>query len=80
MKCLCTQTVQQEAYQELNTVEQRIQQQDSFITSLKKDHQEEIERLKQIIKEKDERNILVRDSSSINIAPYLLFRDKHMPS
>ncbi|KAI4467611.1 centrosomal protein of 89 kda [Holotrichia oblita] len=73
-------TVQQEAYQELNTVEQRIQQQDSFITSLKKEHQEEIERLRQIIKEKDERNILVRESSSINIAPYLLFRDKNMQS
>ncbi|GJQ76507.1 hypothetical protein Trydic_g2213 [Trypoxylus dichotomus] len=73
-------TVQEEAFQELTTVERRIQDQDSVISSLKREHNEEVERLKRIIKEKEEKNLLLKESSSIPVPHYLLFKDKHIQS
>ncbi|KAF5301197.1 hypothetical protein FQA39_LY19103 [Lamprigera yunnana] len=47
--------VQKEAWQELTTVEQRLQDQDTMISEMKREHSEEVERLKDIIKLKQQK-------------------------
>lgn len=69
--------VQKDAFEELSSVEQRIQEQDSLITSMKEEHNEEVARLKQIIKEKEDNLLLKETVSSIPMPHYLLYKDKH---
>ncbi|XP_017784090.1 PREDICTED: protein Cep89 homolog [Nicrophorus vespilloides] len=70
-------SVQKEAWHELSTVEERLQEQDCIITNMKEDHELEVQRLKQIIREKDN-NLLVRDRSSVTSGNYLLHNDRNV--
>ncbi|XP_044264556.1 protein Cep89 homolog [Tribolium madens] len=68
--------VQRGAWQELSTVEKRIQDQNEAMETMKQEHIEEIDRLQRIIKEQ-ESNMLLKDSTTLPVPHYLLFRDKH---
>ncbi|KAB0804192.1 hypothetical protein PPYR_01162 [Photinus pyralis] len=69
--------VQRDAWQELSTVEQRLQDQDSVIVEMKREHSLEVARLKEIIKQKDQFNSHLKDTNSSTPLPhYLLLKDK----
>lgn len=68
--------MQRDAWQELSSVEQRIQEQNDVITSLKQEHDEEVERLKKLIKEKEESNVLQANNSFVPSC--LLLRDRNL--
>ncbi|KAJ3638921.1 hypothetical protein MTP99_002249 [Tenebrio molitor] len=68
--------VQRGAWQELSTVEKRIQDQHQAMETMKQEHSEEIEKLQKIIKEQ-ESNLLLKDQTTLPVQHYLLFRDKH---
>lgn len=68
--------MQRGAFQELSTVEQRLKEQDTIIVSMERQHSEEIQRLKEIIKEKHEGNILLQEVPIPN-PPFLLLRDRN---
>lgn len=70
--------MQRDAYQELSTVEQRLQEQDDLISQMKQEHADEVERLKDIIRKKDENMVLKENISSMPVPHYLLFKDKHL--
>ncbi|KAK5647780.1 hypothetical protein RI129_002672 [Pyrocoelia pectoralis] len=71
-------TVQRDAWQELSTVEQRLQDQDSIIDEMKREHSEEVERLKEIIRQRDQSNLLLKGTSSSTQLPhYVLLKDKN---
>ncbi|XP_022902341.2 protein Cep89 homolog [Onthophagus taurus] len=73
-------TVQHEAYLDLSSVEQKLQQKDTIINNLKKQHSLEMDKLKKLITEKEEKSILLKtkSDSSIPLPHYLLFREKSM--
>ncbi|RZB38643.1 Cep89 -like, partial [Asbolus verrucosus] len=56
--------VQRDAWQELSTVEKRIQEQHQVIETMKQEHDQEIERLQKIIKEQ-ESNLLLKEHTSL---------------
>lgn len=58
-------------------MEERLQKQDSLITAMKHEHAEEVERLKEIIREKEMSNMLLNSDASIPVPHYLLFRDRN---
>ncbi|KAK4884986.1 hypothetical protein RN001_001257 [Aquatica leii] len=72
-------TVQREAWQELSTVEKRIYNQDSIINELKKEHSEEVDRLKEIIRKKEQKNVLLKNTdASTPLSQCTLFKDKNV--
>lgn len=68
--------MQRDTWQELSTVERRIQDQNQAMEAMKKEHCEEIEKLQKIIKEQ-ESNILFKETPTLPVSQYLHFRDKH---
>lgn len=69
--------VQRGAWQELNTVEGKIQEQQETIETLKMKHSEEINKLEDIIKKQADNAILVKSQTALPISPYILFRNKY---
>ncbi|KAF5298764.1 hypothetical protein FQR65_LT09633 [Abscondita terminalis] len=65
-------TVQRDAWQELSTVEQKIHNQDSIINELKREHSEEVERLKEIIRKKEQKNVLLKNSDASTPLPHCI--------
>lgn len=71
--------MQKDAYQQLASVEQRIQEQDSSMESMRRDHENEVGKLLQQIHDKDKYiSKLIDQTSTLPPAPYLLYREKHM--
>ncbi|KAL3287981.1 hypothetical protein HHI36_002435 [Cryptolaemus montrouzieri] len=68
--------VQRGAWQELNTVEGKIQEQEQTIEQMKEEYEKEIVRLEQVIKKQTEKSLLIKTQSNLPLSPYLLFRDK----
>ncbi|KAL1512635.1 hypothetical protein ABEB36_002197 [Hypothenemus hampei] len=65
--------VQKSAWEELATVEQKIQEQEDLIERLKEEHKGEIEKLQVVIKEQEEK----LGKSRIPVSPYQLFKEKY---
>lgn len=71
--------MQRDAWQELETVEERLQEQDSLITAMKHEHTEEVERLKEIIREKERSDLMLNnDASTLPVSPYLLYKERNV--
>ncbi|KAJ8979230.1 hypothetical protein NQ317_019082 [Molorchus minor] len=69
--------VQKNAWQEFTTVEQKIQEQNELIDSMKEEHRKEIERLNKTIKEQEEMALLLKNNASLPKPPYLLYQEKY---
>ncbi|CAH0551940.1 unnamed protein product [Brassicogethes aeneus] len=69
--------VQKSAWAEFSTVEQRIQDQDSLIETMKEEHEKEIQELREIIKEQQKEKSSIANNETISVPHYLLYRDKH---
>lgn len=73
--------MQRDAWQELETVEERLQEQDSLITAMKHEHSEEVERLKEIIREKEKNDTVLNPINASMLLPvthYSLFRERNV--
>lgn len=53
-------------------------EQNEFIVKLKKEHNDEMDKLKKLLSQKDEANVYLSGNASIPISPYLLFKEKHL--
>ncbi|KAJ8963433.1 hypothetical protein NQ318_018913 [Aromia moschata] len=69
--------VQKSAWQELTTVEMKIQEQTDLIESMRQGHEKEIEKLQGIIKEQEEMNLLLKNSGTTPKPHYLLYQEKY---
>lgn len=71
--------MQRDAWHELSSVEQRIQEQNDVIASLKQEHDEEVERLKKLIKEKEQsNNVFQAENSFVPLPSCLLLRNRNL--
>lgn len=70
------QEVQRGAWQELNTVEGRIQEQEQTIEQMKEEYEKEIDRLEKIIKNQSDQSVLLQTQNKLPLSPYVLYRDK----
>ncbi|XP_044744418.1 protein Cep89 homolog [Coccinella septempunctata] len=68
--------VQRGAWQELNTVEGRIQEQEQTIEQMKEEYEKEIDRLEQIIKRQTDQSILLKTQNNLPISPYVHYKNK----
>ncbi|XP_045472065.1 protein Cep89 homolog [Harmonia axyridis] len=68
--------VQRGAWQELNTVEGRIQEQEQTIEQMKEEYEKEIDRLEKIIKNQSDQSVLLQTQNKLPLSPYVLYRDK----
>lgn len=70
------QDVQKNAWQEFSSVEQTIQKQANLIETMKQEHEQEIEKLTKIIKQKGPSEIFPINDN-LPMSQFLLFKEKY---